>query len=470
MPDVTWGSPLPIHVPFHTSPAFERALVGAFGSGKSYGLCDEVIACALEQPGSKWVVARWTQAALRDTTEAVFFDRLPQELYMAGDIKRMGGHVDTFTFPNGSQILFRGLDDWKKHRSLNIAGVFIDEADEVDEETWDGLKSRVRQVDPTAEAIRRGYTAPITRRCMVLACNPAGHNWIYNRFVDSQTRKDGTAYFRSTSFDNPFLPVDVLEGYLSFPEQWIKRYVLCQFDDFAGQIYESWGYDSHVIPHYMVPKDGLIWMGMDPGTRNPTAGLWVHVTEIDGRRALVGVAEYEQAGLPAEEHAKSWRKIERDLPGVRWRVSDPTIQVRDRGTNMSLADQYRRLKFNFQLGPRTHKDRIPMLGNLIATRQFLLTDKCPLTYEAIKQYRWEDLSAAARAKGVDAPERPVKANDHLVDTSQYVSSRWAGRPSGIVVPEKPKTQWEQFSEDARALIRRNMAQRVSSGHSSIGPI
>lgn len=470
MPDVTWGSPLPIHVPFHTSSVPERAAIGAFGSGKSYALCDEAIACALEQPGVRMVIARWTQNSLKDTTEAAFFDRLPPELYLAGETKRLGGHVDTFIFPNGSKVLFRGLDDWKKHRSLNIAWIFIDEADEVDEETWDGLKSRVRQVDVTSEARLRGYTAPITRRGMVLACNPAGHNWIYNRFVDPSTRKDGTAFFRSTSFDNPFLPADTLEGYLSFPEQWIKRYVLCQFDDFAGQIYESWGYDTHVIPHYMVPKDGLIWMGMDPGTRNPTAGLWVHVTEIEGRRVMVGVAEYEEAGLPVEQHAKAWRKIERGLPPARWRVSDPSIQVRDRGTTHSLHDQYRRAGYNFQLGPRTHKDRIPMLGNLIATRQFMVTDKLPLTYEAIKQYRWEDLSAAARSKGADAPERPVKSNDHLVDCGQYVSSRWAGRPSALVKPEKPKTQWEQFSADALQQIKQNLAQRVSSGHSSIGAV
>jgi PBSX family phage terminase large subunit len=470
VPDVTFGSPLPIHVPFHSSPAPERAAIGAFGSGKSYALCDEAIACGLEQPGARMLISRWTAASLKDSTEAVFFDRLPPELYQAGETRRIGGHVDRFIFPNGSIAIFKGLDDWKKLRSANFAWIFVDEADEIDEETWDGLKSRVRQVDITSEARQRGYSGSITRRGMVLACNPAGHNWIFNRFVDAKTRKDGSAYFRSTSFDNPFLPADTLEGYLGYPEQWVKRYVLCQFDDFAGQIYESWGYDTHVIPHYMVPKDGLVWMGMDPGTRNPTAGLWVHVTEIDGRKCLVGVAEYEQAGLPVGEHAKAWRKIERELPAVRWRVSDPSIQVRDRGTNMSLADQYRRLQYNFQLGPRTHKDRIPMLGNLIATRQFLVTDKLPLAYEAIKGYRWEDLSAAARAKGQDAPERPVKANDHIVDSAQYVSSRWAGRPTAPQRDEKPKTQWEQFSDDARTLIRRNMAQRVQSPGSTIGSV
>ena len=67
-------SPLPVHVPFHTSLAKERAMAGAMGSGKSYALCSEAIAWCLEQPGIRGVICRKSIPALRDTTEAVFFD------------------------------------------------------------------------------------------------------------------------------------------------------------------------------------------------------------------------------------------------------------------------------------------------------------------------------------------------------------------------------------------------------------
>lgn len=473
MAEVRFGAPLDVHIPFHTSSAAERAAIGAFGSGKSYALVDEAIACCLEQPGVRIVVARRTIPALRDTTEAVFFDRLPNELYAAGTPSRSGGHVQSFEFPNGSIVLFKSLDDWRKLMSLNLAWVFVDESSEIDEETWDALKSRVRQRDPTAAAQRLGFTAEITRRGMAMACNPAGHNWIWRRFVNDATRKDGCDYFRSTSFDNPYLPVDTLEGYLGFPEAWVKRYVLCQFDDFAGQIYENWSYDTHVIKPYLIPKGGLIWMGMDPGSRNPTAGVWAHVDRPENKPPrLVGVAEY-QAGemLAASVHAAKWRKLEKDMPPVRWRVADPsTINLPDRGTTNDLKAQYARLGFIFTNGPRTHKDRIPMLGNLIASKRFVVTENCPLTYEAIKNYQWEDLSPAARAKGVDAPERPLKKDDHLVDCSQYLSSRWAGQPLITTPPPDELSQQERFSREVHQLIRRNIARNTVDSVCDLGPV
>src|SRR5215207_686806 len=121
MGEVTFGgSPIPVHVPFHQSRAPERCLFGAFGSGKTYALVDEAIAWCLEQPGIRGCIARKTVTALQDTTEPTFFERLPPELRAQGSTTRRGGHYERFVFPNGSEILFRGVDDWNKWRSLNL--------------------------------------------------------------------------------------------------------------------------------------------------------------------------------------------------------------------------------------------------------------------------------------------------------------------------------------------------------------
>lgn len=460
--------PLEVHAPFHQSTAYERALFGAFGSGKTYALCAECIAVALEQPGSRLLVTRKTIPELRDTTETVFFDILPQELYQACEIKRLGGHVAECVFPNGSTVLFRGIDDWMKHKSLNVAFIFWDEADEFDEETYLGMSSRVRQRDPTAAGKRYGATE-ITRRGMCVASNPAGKNWLYRRFVDPKTRKPNTAYFKSTSFDNPFLPVEYLESLLQYPEPWVRRYVLCQFDDFAGQIYEDWDWDTHVIePFKEFPRGAVFWMGFDPGTRSDNAALWVYVDEA--KRELIGVAEYEAAGLAANIHAAEWRKIEAQLMRkargsgrVTYRVADPSsITVRDRGSNMGLDAQYARLGFHFQLGPKRPQDRIPMLGQLISNFRFKVTKDCPRTYEAIKNYQWVDLTPAQRARGEDPPDKPLKKDTHLVECAQYVSSRMVpamkdARPIPVDLSER-----EYFSREVVQNIRKQQrSQRFS---------
>jgi len=453
--------PIPIHAPFHESIAPERFLFGAFGSGKSWALCAEAIAWCLEFPGIRGMVARKTAPELRDSTEQVFFEILPNELYKAGEIRRTGGHVESFTFPNGSKVLFRSVDDWQKHKSLNIGFLAIDEADEFDEESYQGLLSRVRQREPTPEAAALGH-GDIGRRGVWCASNPAGHNWLWRRAVNPDTKKDGVDFFRSTSFDNPYLPEEYFDYLLQYPEQWIRRYVLCTFDDFAGQIYEEWNWDEHVLRDELklTSNAQTYWMAVDPGTRNPTAGLWV-VVDYDGtisghKRSLVGVAEYRESGQAAQQHAKAWRLIEahkRMKP--RWRVADPVAMwTRDRGSNMGLNEQYRRLGFNFTKGPKDHKDRIPMLGQLIAGRRFLLTQECPQTYEAIKNYQWEDLSTAMKQRGVDAPERPLKKDDDLVDCAQYLSSRFVSTRN----PEPLKPP-ETLGEEVTRQIKKELAAK-----------
>jgi len=469
VPSVTFGyQPMPVHEAFHQSAAYERALFGAFGSGKTYAIAAEAIAWCLEQPGIRGAIARLTIPSLRDTTEPIFFEMLPPEIVAAGKVSRTGGHVSQFTFPNGSVVLFRSLDDPQKWRSLNLGFLAYDEANEVPEDTYMQLMSRVRQRDITQEARAAGYRHEITRRGIWMATNPAGHDWLWSRFVDKP--EQGTAFFKSTSLDNPYLPPEYIDSLLLYPEPWVRRYVLCSFDDFAGQIYPDFQRETHIVPRPTFDTGGLIWMGMDPGTRNPTAGLWCYVDKPN--RRLVGVAEYQEAGIAAVQHAVAWKRIEAKLKlPVRRRVADPNINTRDRGTMESLHDIYRKLGFNFASGPRRYPDRLPVLGQAIAMGRFVLTDDCPMTFDQIKNYRWEDLTPAMIKKGADPKETPHKTNDHLVDCSQYLAAQYlAPQKVQLVLPE-PRTHLEELSQDIHRTIRRqHQRQRRARNPHGLGGI
>lgn len=464
------NKPLPVHEAFHRSTAYERMNFGAFGSGKTYAVIDEAIAWSLEQPGIRGLIARKTVPELRDTTEPILMERIPAELLKACEIRRSGGHIERVIFPNGSTLLSRSLDDWNKHRSLNVGFIAYDEANEIDEETYLGMSSRVRQRDITAEARQRGYTAPISRRGIWGATNPSGKDWLWRRFhPDSPDRAPNTACFTSTTLDNPFLPPEYVESLLQYPRPWVQRYVLCQFDDFAGRIYDEWGHDSHVVPHPDWDRIGagqVFWMGMDPGTENPTAGLWVWLDQE--QRRLVAVAEYEEAGIAADVHAAAWRRIEaQQRMTVRWRVADPnSITQRDRGTALSLQTQYAKLGFQFNLGASSEKDRIPALGHLIHLRRFVVSERCMKTFEALKQYQWKDLTPLQRAKGEEAKEQPLKRNTHLVECAQYIAGREAPMPK-IKVPLHPDSFHDQIH---RAIQRQLLAKHRKRGrpHHDLG--
>lgn len=435
--------PLPIHEAFHRSTARTRIMFGAYGSGKSYGVIAEAIAWMLEQPGIRGAIARKTVPQLRDATEPIFIEMLPSDLLTRCEIKKSGGHIERIIFPNGSTVLFRSLDDPVKWRSLNLGFIAVDELNEISETDWNEIASRVRQRDITADAKSSGYSHEITRRGMWGSTNPAGHDWIWEMaHPTSPKKKPNVESFTSTTLDNPYLPPEYVESLLEMPKPYIERYVLCGFDDFAGKIYEDWQESTHLVKLPNMSREQwlqqTIWMGMDPGTRSPTAGLWCW-WDADNHR-LVAVGEYEQAGVSASAHAKSWKSMEA-LAGwrVNTRIADPNaITQRDRGTALSLQSQYARLGYHFSLGASSHHTRIPQLGALIGRRQFVVAETCPKTFEAIRDYQWVDLSPSQKAKGVEGPDTVLKKNTHLVECAQYLA--------GKLLPKAKLNPWENMDD------------------------
>lgn len=457
--------PLDVHVPFHESGARYKCAIGGVGSGKSVALCAEAIAFGLEQPGSDMLMTRRFVPHLRDSTEQIFFNLLPHELRTAGSSLRMGGHYDSFTFPNGSQIKFRGLEDWTKYKSMNLAWIGFDEVDEQTEANVVGMSTRLRQTAPLREARERGYRKPAgpMRNQVCMASNPAGKNWVWKAFVNKETQWSDSSVHISTTLDNPYLPLDYITDLLSRPMAFVRRYVLTQFDSAAGQIYETWNWRDNVVPRLDLEgtREFVMWQGMDPGitTASPCAALWV-VHDAKANR-LVGVKEYQEPNLAARQHATNWRRIEAELPWrTRWRVADPAISRRDPGTGVNVASIYRRLGYSFTPGPLHHNIRIPALDELIRAGRFVVTEDCPMTFDQISNYRWEDqLPQHADIGG--HRETVKKGNDHLVDCSQYLASRWLHRAPALA----PVVEGSEYEIWQREIMRKVRAQ-ASGGQSS----
>jgi PBSX family phage terminase large subunit len=451
--------PIPVFESFHASTAPDRFLFGGYGSGKSVAGCNEAAAMGLRYPGSEWLVTRKTIPALKDTTEKTFVESLPAAFFEACNVSRAGGHIASIEFPNGSLFHFKGMPDWKRLKSMNLAGIFWDEADEFSPEEFEGMQSRIRQVHALPKAREQGYPKriPDDARGNILASNPAGKNWLYKEAFESGRR--GVESWISTSFDNPYLPAATLNRWLEMPEPWVRRYVLCSFDEFAGSIYPEWGWETHVIDPFQsggrYTYDSSSWfrMGFDPGTSSGNAGVWVYYDQATHR--LIAVAEYLETGLSATVHARAWRRIEAQHGmRVQRRIADPKpISTRDRGTNVTLGEQYARLGFRFALGPSSIADRVTSMGDLIARGRFVVTKDCPRLYEQILGYRWEDLSPDAIAKGRSA--NPLKKDVDLVDAGQYAVSNYVAPPKvqPVGTPE------QEHSREVHTAVRKQIERR-----------
>lgn len=452
-------TPLAVFIPFHRSTAKYKAVIGGLGSGKSTAMYAEGIAFALEQPGSNMLLCRRYGPDIKDTIEKDFFELLPASIRESGEIKRGGGRVQDFTFPNGSHVAFRGLDDWTRHKSTTYCWIGIDEADEQSEENLDGISGRLRQTAPLQLAAERGYEPRLPlRRQICLASNPAGKNWLWRRFINPDTRRRGHDGYVSTTLDNGFLSMDYIEDLLSKDMAWIRRWVLAEFDELAGAIYPQWSEHNHPRKMALPERFDDIWMGFDPGTTrvNPSAALWVGVDKKRGR--LIGLAEYQGHDKSASEHAAEWKRIEAKLPGkVTWRTADPAaIGARDRGSNMTLMDIYRRHGFSFVPARSNRPEvRIPALGELIATRHFVLSRDCPETRAHIEGYSWEDQLPSQLEAG-PYRDKVKKRNDHLVDASQYLALRWVLRHKAFIDPDEKLSDHEEWSRHVQKTIREGL--------------
>ena len=199
-------------------------LIGSYGSSKSHSIVQKLIIKLYEE---KRKVCVFRQVA--DTHKESTFDLIKQVLDDAGLLAEEGERKHKtkvcwktspleFKFPNGSRIIFKGLDSTEKIKSLNgVSIVWIEECSEIKEAAYLELLGRIR--------------TPGLSMHFILSCNPVGKfNWVYQHFF-SRTNDDGSTttilrdetlyerrivvkngvyYHHSTCDDNQFLPKEYI--------------------------------------------------------------------------------------------------------------------------------------------------------------------------------------------------------------------------------------------------------------------
>lgn len=172
---------------FHSSSNRNCALVGGLGSGKTVAMVEELKALALENPGFTYLIGRKTLPSLRDTTMKTFFARMEDGL-----IKKYDKTHSIVTLINGSEFIFRPLDDMEKMKSLEIAGFGIDEANEISQDMYNTLKGRVRQKVKNKE--------PKLYKTIIVLNPTEEDHWIPQLFL--HVKPPNHQLFSSTTLDN----------------------------------------------------------------------------------------------------------------------------------------------------------------------------------------------------------------------------------------------------------------------------
>lgn len=121
---------------------FVILLIGGGGSGKSFFSFERcIVRCLMEK--RKYLVIRKTAVDVRkscweDVTSILSSWKLKQYV-------KINQTTMTITFPNESLIMFSGLDDSERIKSIpNISDVIVEEASEINFEDFSQLKQRLR--------------------------------------------------------------------------------------------------------------------------------------------------------------------------------------------------------------------------------------------------------------------------------------------------------------------------------------
>lgn len=293
-------------------------LVGGYGSSKSYHIALKLILKCLEEK-RKVLVVREVFDTIRDSCYDLLVEIL-EELDLVGTGKRKVRCTTspmTIKFPNGSKIIFKGMDKPTKLKSINgVSIVWLEECSEIKYAGYKELLGRLRHPDLSLH--------------FILSTNPVGtENWVYQHFfkrVDEEGNehitlddnllyqrrtivKNGVYYHHSVADDNLFLPQSYIETLDQMKEYDPDLYRVARLGRFGLN-------GKRVLPQFTVAKshaevlravqsipDKFRFTGMDFGFEESYNAV-VRLAVDDKNKYLYIYWEYYKNGMTDDKTAK----------------------------------------------------------------------------------------------------------------------------------------------------------------------
>ena len=178
-------------------------LKGGGGSGKSIFAGRKVLERCTSESGHRVLVCRKVARTIRESCFAQLCGQVARH-YPDSGYRINKGDMKIF-FPNGSEILFAGLDDVEKLKSIyDITMIWIEEASELEQGDFNQLDIRLRTKFP--------YYLQ-----MILSFNPITiTHWLKKRFFDKEDPR--AKVHESTYKDNRFLTDEAIRTLEAFKE------------------------------------------------------------------------------------------------------------------------------------------------------------------------------------------------------------------------------------------------------------
>lgn len=406
--------------------------VGGLGSGKTWSGAIKGILYALQWPDSLGVVAAPTYRQLRDSTQREFFKLLPPELvesYNKSDYE--------LKLTNGSEVLFRSLENYDSLRGIEIAWLWIDEANLVSHKAWQVAIGRLRQPGfPTRSWITttpRGKTL----------------NWVYEEYVErpkKEQRLSRRTYHAKTRDNMHNVGVEyVLDLEATYTGEFAKQELEGQFVDIIeGRVYEQFSRELHVdffgeeiffnpeLPlfgfwDYGIGDEGALWVAqtVDFPPRSGLPILDTNTGEMKERwlprsRGLLLLDLILEAGENVEFWIDQVKIIEDQLKPFDSHWGDPAGEQRTATTGKSMAQHLREGGVYVRSKKVPYDDGFLAIHRLLNDRLLAISSECEIGIAAFTNYHWPLDDDGNRKVGSTKPVHDWSS--HPMDALRYGAS------------------------------------------------
>ena len=390
----------PVYIPHLTNNSRVQIFYGGSGSGKSVFIAQRAVYDVLndkENGGRNYLVCR---AIAKDSRRSTFVEiQKVITAWKLHDLFTVNKTDLTITCNNGYQILFTGLDDLQKLKSVvpakgAITDVWVEEATQVQREDIKELTKR-----------QRGGREETPKR-LTMSFNPIYKtHWLYLDYFGSvawadnqnEHRDDHLSILKTWYIHNRFLTeADKADLESETDEYYYAVYTLGNWGVLGDVIFKNWRTeDLGGMSHLFVNWRG----GLDFGFSSDPAALTV--THYDRAKRTIYVYGEEYArGLTNDELAE---------------LIKPTVERRlvvcDSAEPKSIAELQ---KFGINaVGAKKGKDSVNFGIQWLQQQTIVVDSKLLNTRTELEIYHWK------KDKDGNAIRQPVDKNDHLISALRY---------------------------------------------------
>lgn len=295
--------------------------------------------------------------------------------------KRWNKTDSTYVFPNGSKIEFFSVDQAGKVRGPRRDRLFINEANNITYDTFDGLEVR-------------------TKEFIILDWNPVSDFWYYDKVAN----RNDVEHIILTYLDNEALDERIINAIEQRKDRkgWWQVYGLGQLGEVEGKIYSGWEIIDEV-PH----TARLERRGLDFGYTNDPS-------------AIVDVYRYD-GGYIWDEILYGRGFSNRRLADVMLAQPHPSILTIADSAEPKSIDEIKGYGLQI-IGAEKGKDSVLNTIQLIQDQKISVTKR---SVNIIKEYRnflWETDKSG---KILNVPEREFK---HTMDAGGYAMASIIKKP------------------------------------------